>query len=66
MSVLAYDLGPRWEEIAGLHRHRVHLNLGLVHVVDVLQRDKSIREYPKGKKNRMLPLTRRATAVLES
>lgn len=57
--------GLRWEEAAGLHAHRVDLDRGRIMVVEVLQRDGSIRAYPKSSAGqRLVPLGSRAAEAL--
>jgi integrase len=43
------DTGPRWEEAAAVRREAVNLRTGLVVIGPVMERDGTIREYPKGK-----------------
>jgi integrase len=43
------DTGVRWEEAAAVRREAVHLRTGLVVIGPVMERDGTIREYPKGK-----------------
>ncbi len=46
---LLLDTGLRWEEAAGLHTRSVDLRKRRIHVVDVLERDRTIRPYPKSR-----------------
>jgi integrase len=46
---LLLDTGLRWEEAAGLHTRNVDKTRRRIHVVDVLERDGSIRPYPKSR-----------------
>jgi integrase len=43
------DSGVRWEEAAAVRREAVNLRTGLVVIGPVMERDGTIREYPKGK-----------------
>jgi integrase len=43
------DTGVRWEEAAAVRREAVNLRTGLVAIGPVMERDATIREYPKGK-----------------
>jgi integrase len=43
------DTGVRWEEAAAVRREAVNLRTGLVVIGPVMERDGTIREYPKGK-----------------
>lgn len=43
------DTGVRWEEAAAVRREAVNLRSGLVVIGPVMERDGTIREYPKGK-----------------
>lgn len=43
------DTGVRWEEAAAVRREAVQLRTGLVVIGPVMERDGTIREYPKGK-----------------
>lgn len=57
--------GLRWEEAAGLHAHRVDLARGQLQVVEVLQRDGSVKAYPKSAAGqRVVPLGDRTARVL--
>jgi len=47
---LLLDCGLRWEEAAGLHRRNVDLRRQRIHVVDVMERDRTIRPYPKSER----------------
>lgn len=42
-----FATGMRWEEAAALRRDSVDLRRGLVHVFRVMERDGTVREYPK-------------------
>jgi len=44
---LLLDGGYRWEELAGLRRRNVLMQKQRIHVVDVMERDRTIRPYPK-------------------
>lgn len=46
---LLLDAGLRWEEAAGLSRSHVDLRRQRIHVVDVMERDGTVRSYPKSK-----------------
>lgn len=41
------ETGLRWEELAGLHRPNVDMRHRRIHVIDVMERDRTIRHYPK-------------------
>jgi len=43
------DAGVRWEEAAAVRKEAVQLRSGLVVIGPVMERDGTIREYPKGK-----------------
>lgn len=43
------DTGTRWEEAAAVRREAVNLRHGLVEIGPVMERDGTIREYPKDK-----------------
>jgi integrase len=43
------DTGTRWEEAAAVRREAVNLRVGLVVIGPVMERDGTIREYPKDK-----------------
>jgi integrase len=57
--------GLRWEELAGLRKHRVDLARRKLYVVGITDRHGNDREYPKGRLKRHVPLTPRAAAGLE-
>jgi integrase len=46
------ETGGRWEEIAAVRREAVDLRHDLVHLGPVMERDGTIREYPKGARSR--------------
>lgn len=57
--------GLRWEEAAGLHAHRVDLDRDRLLVVEVLQRDGSIKAYPKSSAGqRYVPVGPRPAGLL--
>jgi len=57
--------GLRWEEAAGLHAHRVELDRSRLLVVEVLQRDGSIKAYPKSSAGqRYVPVGERPARLL--
>lgn len=57
--------GLRWGEVAGLHSHRVDLTRRELRVVEVLQRDGSIKPAPKSVSGqRVVPLTESTSALL--
>lgn len=65
LATLMAFCGLRWEEAAGLHAHRVDLDRGQVMVVEVLQRDGSVKAYPKSSASqRLVPLGERAAAAV--
>lgn len=58
--------GLRWGEVAGLHSHRVDTERREVVVVDVLQRDGTIKHAPKSASGqRVVPLTASTVELLE-
>ena len=50
-----FETGGRWEEIAAVRRDAVNLRNGLIALGPVMERDGTIREYPKGARNRQHP-----------
>lgn len=46
---LLLDAGVRWEEAAAVRREAVHLRTGLVDIGPVMERDGTVRDYPKEK-----------------
>jgi len=46
------DTGGRWEDIAAVKREAVNLKDGLISLGSVMQRDGTIRDYPKGARSR--------------
>lgn len=46
------DTGGRWEDIAAVKREAVDLKNGLISLGTVMQRDGTIRDYPKGARSR--------------
>lgn len=46
------ETGARWEELAAVKREAVDLRRGLIHIGPVMERDGTIREYPKGARSR--------------
>jgi len=46
------DLGARWEEVAAIKRGAVDLKTGLVSLGPVMERDGTIRDFPKGARTR--------------
>ncbi|MGH3625984.1 MAG: tyrosine-type recombinase/integrase [Sciscionella sp.] len=63
-ALLSHDAGLRIGEIAGLRMHHLDLLHGTVTVADVVERDGTLREYPKGKKIADVPLSPRALRAL--
>jgi len=64
VEMLAYT-GLRWGEVAGLHWNRVDLGRGLVRVVETYdERSGVIKAYPKSRRLRSVPLTRRLVTQL--
>lgn len=62
--LLANDSGLRAAEVSGLRWHRIDFGKRLVTVKDVMEKDGSLRPYPKGKEQRILPLSDRTIAAL--
>lgn len=59
------DTGPRWEEAAAVRKEAVNLRAGLVEIGPVMERDCTIREYPKGKDEfHMVPLGAGSLALI--
>lgn len=59
--------GMRWGEVAGLSAHRLHLLASRIDVVDVLTEvggDRQVKNYPKGKRRRSIPVPADLRAVL--
>lgn len=54
------ETGGRWEEVAAVRREAVNLRHGLVDFGPVMERDGTIREYPKGARTRHDPAFRSA------
>jgi integrase len=54
------ETGGRWEEVAAVRREAVNLRAGLVAFGPVMERDGSVREYPKGARSRNHPAFRDA------
>lgn len=54
------ETGGRWEEVAAVRREAVNLRAGLVAFGPVMERDGTIREYPKGARTRNHPAFRDA------
>jgi integrase len=52
------ETGGRWEEIAAVRREAVNLRTALVALGPVMERDGTIREYPKGARSRNHPAFR--------
>lgn len=63
-ALLSHDAGLRISEIAGLKMHRLDLLHGKVTVADVVLRDGSLRDYPKGREVLDVPLSPRALKAL--
>lgn len=66
-ALLACDSGLRAAEVSGLRWFRLDLADPLtasVKIADVLERDGSLRNHPKGKKHERLPVTPRTAAAL--
>jgi integrase len=56
VRLMAYA-GLRWQEVAGLHAHRVDLGRGRVTVQEVTRRDRSIKAVPKSRAGqRVVPI----------
>jgi integrase len=49
------DTGGRWEEVAAVRQHAVDLRAGLIAFGPVMERDGTVRDYPKGARSRMHP-----------
>jgi integrase len=49
------ETGCRWEELAAVRREAVDLRAGLISLGPVMERDGTIREYPKGARSRESP-----------
>lgn len=49
------ETGARWEELAAVRRESVNLKAGLISLGPVMERDGTIREYPKGARDRNHP-----------
>jgi integrase len=47
-----FDTGGRWEEVAAVRREAVNLRAGLIAFGPVMERDGTVREYPKGARSR--------------
>lgn len=47
-----FETGGRWEEVAAVRREAVQLRTGLVGFGPVMERDGTVREYPKGARSR--------------
>ncbi len=47
------DLGARWEEVAAIKKGAVNQKTGLVKLGPVMERDGTIRDYPKGARSRL-------------
>lgn len=62
--LLAFDSGLRAAEVCGLRWHNVDFDNGMVTVIDVLEKDKTLRHYPKGKEQRTIPLSARTIQAL--
>ncbi|MGZ0094890.1 tyrosine-type recombinase/integrase [Microbacterium arborescens] len=56
--------GVRWGELAGLHLHRLDLGNGLVTVADVTD-GSEIKPYPKGRRQRLVPVLQWSVDHLE-
>lgn len=54
------ETGGRWEEIAAVRREAVNLRHDLIALGPVMERDGTIREYPKGARSRNHPAFRDA------
>jgi integrase len=54
------ETGGRWEEIAAVRREAVNLRTALVALGPVMERDGTIRQYPKGARSRNHPAFRDA------
>ncbi|MFY1669533.1 tyrosine-type recombinase/integrase [Plantactinospora sp. WMMB334] len=46
------ETGARWEEVAAVRREAVNLRHGLIDIGPVMERDGTIRDYPKGARSR--------------
>jgi integrase len=68
-ALLAFDSGLRAAEVAGLRWHRLDLDdpeNASVKIADVMEREGTLRGYPKGKRPASIPLTpRTATALIQ-
>lgn len=47
-----FETGGRWEEVAAVRREAVNLRRGLIDYGPVMERDGTVREYPKGARSR--------------
>lgn len=47
-----FETGTRWEELAAVKREAVDLRAGLISIGPVMERDGTIRDYPKGARHR--------------
>lgn len=48
-----FDSGARWEEVAAVKREAFDFRLGQVHLGPVMERDGTIRDFPKGARTRL-------------
>lgn len=65
--LLAHDCGLRAAEVAGLRWLRLDLDSDMPTIViaDVMQADRTLRNYPKGKESAAIPLTPRVVEALK-
>jgi site-specific recombinase XerD len=47
-----FETGGRWEEVAAVRREAVNLRAGLIAFGPVMERDGTVRDYPKGARSR--------------
>jgi integrase len=65
MALVAAFTGLRWSEVAGLHVHRLDMLRRRLEVVEVMQRDGTVKGYPKSRAGRRtVPMTPRVVEAL--
>jgi len=60
-----FETGARWEEIAGVSRPAVDLRASLIRLGPVMERDGTVRDYPKGARTRQAAGFRNASVSPE-